>query len=91
MLNFFRKLKIVDSVPPEDSAPSALRTALSEITFLREQVRILTQALIPVNPPVSQASPQRPMKYDESTKTFIPKTDQEIASDIRGFQELGIL
>jgi hypothetical protein len=37
------------------------------------------------------AEPIRPLKFDPDSKTFVPKSDEDIQKDIVGLQELGVI
>jgi hypothetical protein len=95
LLNFFRKLFFTSeptvSITPASPSEILIQHLQSEVTFLREQVKFLTERNAPVSLPPRVVIPQRPKKYNPETKTYVDKTDEEIAQDRQGLMELGII
>lgn len=73
----------------------AVSILLSEVSFLRSQVEslqtLVTQLTKRPEPKVTNPDDMRPKKYDAVSKRYVPKTDEEINSDMQGMRELGIL
>jgi hypothetical protein len=89
--NLFEKYfsPVVKITPPSPSE-LLIQQLQSEVTFLREQVKFLTECQTPASLPPRQVIPSRPMKWDETAKKYVPKTDEEIELDRQGLRELGI-
>jgi len=74
--------------------PQAQAILESEISFLRDQNKLLLETIkgFQAPKPVTYGPEAfKPRKFDANSKSFIPKTDEEINQDMQGLKELGIL
>jgi hypothetical protein len=92
LLNFWKKKESPEVVIPQPSATELhIQSLQSEITFLREQVKLLQDRTTPQAFVPRVVTPMRPQKWDVTAQKYIPKTDAEIESDKQGLRELGLI
>lgn len=76
---------------PQKDAQTLLQ---DEVLFLRDQNQSLLKTIEGFQKPKLKVTPSeefKPKKFDEHSKRFIPKTDEEIYQDLQGLKELNIL
>ena len=78
-------------IPLPSAVELHIQSLQSEISFLREQVKLLQERSTPQAVAPKIVEPLRPMKFDPLTLKYVPKTDAEIESDRQGLRELGII
>ena len=94
MLEFLKKLFTVSEnviVPQPSQQDLHVQSLQSEISFLREQVKLLQERTTPQAFVPRVVTPMRPQKWDVVAQKYVPKTDAEIESDKAGLRELGVI